>query len=634
MAHFPLKCVALLAAGAALQAQDSANALTDEQIAHVRDGCDARMRAAFESDRGKPLVRAKKRPPLRPGAGNYVRHYSFSIVEFATRCFVLNEQIAEANAALIENARHYLDNPNDLNDRDSFHWHSEMLCRLVSSFGAKGSVAPRRMTAEAESRVMASLARFCARNAPIDRAEVEKSRTWHIHESENHHAQGFTSYWHFAKLAKDSPDFKNLKYEDGSTPARQYAAWNDYIKAYCLERARKGLFIEVGSEGYNAVTLKGFYNVLDFADDPELQRRARCLLDLYWATWAQEQIDGVLGGGKSRIYQTGGDRHGTHSEIYSLAWYYFGIGEAPEVNCPTLSALMSPYRPPPIVVDLALDVAGRGTYAIGGRPPGLAEEGYDNSPDYRVRADAGGIHRYSWCTPDYILGTCMFEARPMEDWARISSQNRWHGVIFAGATDARIVPQVEAKDHRRTVNAQWSAQSKGTLICQKLKTSKDAKTMRVWFSKAGLSEPAEEDGWVFVESAGAHAAVRAVQGDTTWEPSGDRYDGKWLRCTDALTPVILEVARKQDFASPSAFRSAVKGSPLQMKKDTLTYRGLGGETFTFFADQSEPPQINGERIDYAPPKAFDSPFVQGAFDSGVVTIHKGSRTLRLDFNRP
>lgn len=268
---------------------------------------------------------------------------------------------------------------------------------------------------------------------------------------------------------------------------------------------------------------------------------------------------------------------------------------------------MSPYRPPAVVIELALDVVGRGTYAIHGRPPGLAEKGYDDSPDYRVRADAGGIHRSIWCTPDFILGTCMVEARPTVDWVRISSQNRWHGAIFAGHPNARIVPQVEAKDHRTAVNAKWSAQSKGTLISQKLKTSRDAGTMRIWFSKSGLTEPVEEDGWIFVETPGAHAAVRAVQGSTRWEPPQDHYDGTWLRCAEAFTPVILEVATKGNLANPSAFRSAVKALPLQMKRDILTYRGLGGDTIAFFADQSEPSQINGKRIDYAPPKGLRQP---------------------------
>ncbi len=605
--------------------------LTDEQIARIRDGFDARVKAAFEAQRGKPLVRAEKRPPLRAGAGNYVRHYSYSIVEFATRCFLLNEQIAEANAALIENAQHYLDNPNDLNDRDSFHWHSEMLCRLIDLFGAKGSRAAGRMTVETEARIMASLARFAARHSTLQGAEVAQSRTWHIHESENHHAQNITTFWHFSRLAKNSPNFCNMKYADGSTPAQQHAAWTAYLKAYCTERAKKGLFVEVGSENYNSVTLKGLHNVLDFTEDPELRRKVWALLDLYWAIWAQEQINGVLGGGKARVYQSGNDRVGTRSEIYALAWFYFGIGEPAEIASPILSTLTSSYRPPPVVIDLVLDVTGRGRYAIHHRALGLAEPGYNNAPNYRLRTDAGGIHRYSWCTPAFIIGTLMLEARPNEDWAQISSQNRWHGVIFAGHPNARIVPQVLAKDHRRLYNAQWSVQSQGTLICQKLEAGKDASPMRVWFSTEGLTKPVMENGWIFVESQGAYAGVRVVEGASTWEPPTDNYQGSWLRCAEPFTPVILEVALKSDFLNTAAFRAKIKTLLIQHKPGLLTYRGLGGDTFTFYTDHSRPPQINGKPVNYAPPNAFDSPFVQSVWNSGVTAIRKGNRSLSLDF---
>jgi hypothetical protein len=506
-----------------------------------------------------------------------------------------------------------------------------MLCRLVDLFGARGSRAAGRMTAETEARVMASLARFAARHATLMGAEIAKSRTWHIHESENHHAQNVTTFWHFARLARNSPGYRDFKYADGSTPAQQHAAWTAYLKAYCTERARKGLFVEVGSEGYNAVTLKGLHNVLDFAEDLELRRKASALLDLYWATWAQEQINGVLGGGKARIYQSGGDRLGASSEIYALAWFYFGIGQPAALQSPLLTALTGSYRPPPVVLDLALDVAGRARYAIHHRAVGLAEPGYNNSPDYRLRPDAGGIHRYSWCTPAFILGTSMLEARPNEDWAQISSQNRWHGVIFAGHPNARIVPQVLAKDHRRLYNAQWSVQSQGALICQKLKAGKDVNPMRVWFSTEGLTKPVEEDGWVFVESTGAYAAVRVVEGAATWEPPKDNYAGSWLRCAEPFSPVILEVAAKDDFPNAAAFRAKTKALLLQRKPGVLTYRGLGGDTFTFYSDHSRPPRINGKPVDYAPPNAFDSPFVQSVWNSGVITIRKGTRSLRRDF---
>ena len=105
--------------------------MVDEELNAIREGFEDRVDVMFRAELGKPLVRAKKRPPLGPGRGNYVRHYSFSICEFAARCFYLNEQVEEANAALVENAQHYLDHPKDINDRDSFHWHIEMVFRLV-----------------------------------------------------------------------------------------------------------------------------------------------------------------------------------------------------------------------------------------------------------------------------------------------------------------------------------------------------------------------------------------------------------------------------------------------------------------------------------------------------------------------
>ena len=94
---------------------------------------DKRVEAMFRAESGKPLVRAKKQKPLGPGRGNYVRAYSYSMVGFAARCLYLNEMLDDANAALVENAQHYLDHPKDINDRDSFHWHADVVCLLYTS---------------------------------------------------------------------------------------------------------------------------------------------------------------------------------------------------------------------------------------------------------------------------------------------------------------------------------------------------------------------------------------------------------------------------------------------------------------------------------------------------------------------
>lgn len=106
--------------------------------------------------------------------------------------------------------------------------------------------------------------------------------------------------------------------------------------------------------------------------------------------------------------------------------------------------------------------------------------------------------------------------------------------------------------------------------------------------------------------------------------------------------MIIEVARKADFAYASTgkdaesvayamFRSQVLSLPLKFNGKKLTYQSLGGDTFSFYADYSQSPKVNGIRVDYAPAKVFDSPFIQSQWNSGIVTIRKGKRKLVLDF---
>lgn len=130
------------------------SALAAQSPEEIVAGFDKRVEAMFRAESGKPLVRADKKPPLDPGRGNYVRAYSYSMVGFAARCLYLNEMLDEANAALAENAQHYLDNPKDINDRDSFHWHADVVMRLVEMYGSKGIKHPGRITKETEALVL------------------------------------------------------------------------------------------------------------------------------------------------------------------------------------------------------------------------------------------------------------------------------------------------------------------------------------------------------------------------------------------------------------------------------------------------------------------------------------------------
>ncbi len=602
----------------------------DRTPEQVLAGADQRVEAMFRAEAGHPLVRAKKQPPLAKGRGNYVRAYSYSIMAFAARCFYLNEMVDEANAALVENARHYMDNPKDINDRDSFHWHAEIVARFIEMYGVNGGTHAGLLTEQTEQEVLKPLFEYAKQFSTPERQEHQQSQTWHVYESENHHAMGFTVCWHFARLARNRPEYRDLRY-NGATAAEHYKAWNEYFIAYCRERAKKGMFIEMMSAGYNSTLLKGVYNFYDFGE-PEVRRSAGMLLDLYFAYWAQEQIDGIAGGGQSRVYFP----KGLEGRRRPLEWYYFGIGKPPEVDGHDVNAALSDYRPPAVVADIALDVRGRGRYEVRQRPQGLGTTG--NRNPYRMRTDGGGILRYTFCDPAFILGTPMTLALPDADWAAISSQNRWQGAVFAGHPNARIVPAVRPKDDRTTYNAFWSVQHKGTLVTQRTRFDGPSGPMIVYISQEGLGEPVEEEGVVFVEAQGAYAAIRVAGGDYTWLPEADSVKDapahKVLVPKDMYAPVILEVMSKNDIASFDAFKAKVKQCAIKMEGSVLSYASVYGDVLTLDTSYKQTPTINGTPVDYAPKKAFDSPFLNSEYDSGVVMISKGERKVVLDFNKP
>jgi hypothetical protein len=264
---------------------------------------------------------------------------------------------------------------------------------------------------------------------------------------------------------------------------------------------------------------------------------------------------------------------------------------------------------------------------------GLAVKGYSRPIHYRLKKDSGGILRYSYCTPDFIMGSLITEARPTEDWAAISSQNRFSGVIFEGDRDARVYPAPYNAKGSSIYNGFWSVQSKGTMISQRLseqtKGEEKPQEWRGFFSTAGLSTPVQNGSWVFAEAKNAYVGVNVVQGSSSFEKS--RF-GRWLVCKDKMTPVIIEAGRKSDYADFSTFQKRTMAQPISFKKSILSYKTLAGDELTFYTDQSRLPKINNVTVDLAPDLVFDSPFVQSKWNSGVLTIKYGQDQRILNFN--
>lgn len=638
-------------------------------------GIDGRIDQVFQAESGDSFKLAKVQAPLDAGRPYYARAYSWSVVGYAARCFRLNESLPAANARLQQNARYYMrqltaaditeilptsggntvpeNNTSTYSrivDRDSFHWHADITLRLIEMYGTNGSVAAGRMDPTTEAKCLEPIWHYVRLVSRLEKAEITNSKTWHLWESENHFAQCFSIAWHFSKIAKDHPDYKDRTYTDVNgivtTPAALYAAWNAYFVEYVRERFRKGLFVEMMSQGYNSESIRGIYNFYDFGD-AEVQRYAGMYLDLFWTYWAQEQFDDVLGGGMSRRTLSGTLNVGHGGLTSNMANLYFGLGLVPNVDGHSVNPLLSAYRPKPVIADIAVDVAGRGTYEVRQRAQGLGQAGttnWDQSRDlnpYRLNANGGGIVRYSYCTPSFIMGTPMYDHRPLNDWVAISSQGRQQSVIFSGAAEAaRIVPCVLPPDERYTRNGFWTVQSKGSMITQILNTSDGANEMWAWISKAGLSDPVLDSGIYFVETDeanGAYAAIRTTPGSSftlienrplnTFTPPAH-----WIvELNDKTKPLILEVMAKDQVASFADFKALVKSKTPTLSSGLVTYNTIYGETLTLDTTYNNPPTINTVPVNYSPGKSYDSPFLSGNYNGETFLIKKGSRQEEYTF---
>ncbi len=344
-----------------------AGLIPDSHFANLKNSFATRRDAAFEALRYTPLVVSPLDYEYQTTTGCPLsRAFSYSLSDFAFKSLWLNADVDKANAALVQNADLYLTNPTYLKDRDSFYWSADEWLRLLEYYGSKGTKAAGRITAATEAKLYELMFVYMktwspatpTAGSPINCADYQTTNTWKIDGTENHQSMQSCTFWHFCKLLKDNPLYASQKFPDGTTPAQIYTATGEYMKRWIVERAKKGLFIEAANDDYNQETLKGIYNFYDFAPDAELRELSGKLLDLYWATWAQESLKGMRGGGKARIYR-GNQSNGYTGSAgrifgYKLAYYYLASTVTYPLSDGMFTAVTSDYRMPNVVMDMGL----------------------------------------------------------------------------------------------------------------------------------------------------------------------------------------------------------------------------------------------------------------------------------------
>lgn len=545
--------------------------------------------------------------------------------DFAFGAYYFNEKTREADAGLIGISKTFMTEM-----PDNAHWHVYLLARLYWMYSSVSDTP--RMSSGAEAALLTIMNEYLTKSHYISMDMGNSEYVWTYQESENHHLQAYISAWSAAHILKEHAEYENMII-DGITVDSLARSLDSYFKVYFKEKATKGLLTEIASPTYVKYSLNTIYNIYDFTDDTGLKDLTGMFLNLYFADWAIEQFDGLRGGSKHRSYP-GRDSYQLNGNV---GWFPFGLG-SPTKHPGFMCAATTTWRPEVLVAELALAQENRGAYEIISRRPGLKVEGRENNRE--ASPEGGKLLRYTYHTPEFIMGMSMVPLLKHDDWTGISCQNRSNQILFGGLP-AKIYTQRFAPSSGSVYNTEWGVQHKGLMLLQMLPSpySKSANGQLVFFS-ASLNI-LKTTNWVFVEAANAYCAIMVLKGnshlreptkDDFREGKGDINDGVYLELEEPLSPILFEVVPKTNYNSYTDFRTEIRNNYLSINGNTIKYRSKAYDTeLTFYTDFSNLPEINDTKVDLTPAFVYQSPFINSQFGQEIITISMGDKNMLLDF---
>jgi hypothetical protein len=588
---------------------------------------------------------------------------------------LMTDPSKDANSArLIEEvAQYYLNHPEEIPDPDSTYWAGEYHAAILSKFGSNGTVRPSAVPRDVELKLLTYMVSYVNHWSRLDHYAFSLTHdTFYYWNSENHWWQETVTSWGYLLALKKDPEFSDMVLTDGRTVSEHYDATVDYMKAHMRQRAQKGFFVEISSGGYAGRMHNMYYMIDEISPDAELRRLARLSLDLWWTFWAEEQISGERGGGKVRHRRLRGLLPNTEGHMPSV-WYYHGLGTR---NMDYVRALprqstvlpgeyirlLSDYRPPAFVTEILNDRLSAPAFAVTQRRVGRSAGQDENGPPELINAPRGTFSRdtipeykfydiensdvlkYSWVSPNFVLGTNMRPPHDVREWVAGSAQGWWHGLLLEHPRTPypqRVVPTLIYPQD--SMGEQYALQSRGSFMARKLNDAwapnQDNSNfpMGVYISDGLRRHTSLEGEFIFINSPTTWVAVRAAGSE--FVPANDLLQpqqargGAFYRLKVDDAPVIIEAAERSDYPSFEAFKTAVRSAALRQTNGGHHYESLSGDVLTMFDDRSTP-RINGEIVDYTPDTAYRSRYLSSAWDSGVITVTVAGKQHVLDFKGP
>ena len=446
-------------------------------------------------------------------------------------------------------------------------------------------------------------------------------------------------------------------------------------------------FSEWLSNCYFDEDLLALVNLFDFAENPELRRRASLLIDTILFEQALHSHGGVFGCTHGRTYPRlikGG--RGESSASVSKLMLGVGIYNNP-ANFGAVCLATSDYSYKPLLEQIATEVDGpqrireRHSINIDDAPsydlsyedeldghlywsiqdyihPKVIDLSRRLSEKYGVRLHEDYQERYDQCyrwqieehgsiidpsmdchamtevnvetyrTPDYTL-SCAQDYRPGKPGYQ---QHIWQATLGIDAVIFSNHPGSEDESSRPNFWAgngimPRAAQSRNTLVCiHHIPQDDDHPYSHTYFPQDAFDEILDDPHWVFARVGNAYVALFTQHPHSWLQNDLQQVE---IRVDEPDCVWLCEMGSGDGRGGFAEFVSGIRGADIVCDGLNVRYDSPSQGLITFGWDR--PLIVSGDEVALRGYKRFDNPFCQSEFGDRSLTIQNGTTDITLDF---
>lgn len=458
-------------------------------------------------------------------------------------------------------------------------------------------------------------------------------------DTENHWLLYYTSLYLMAQMWPDAP---GDAWFNGKSSAENFKESEEWINWWVDFTTRRGQG-EYDCTHYIGVFLLPMSYLAEWADDPQMRKKARMMMDYIIADYAAEQIEGIYAGSHART----DDRQvvekwaGVSSDF---GWLLFGLGyHTPGYGgYPLYYVLASSYEPPEILQRIAKD-----------RPDGvLHKETKRTRHRWRFHEERNGdVYKTTYLRHDYVVGSDqggLLQPVQQHSWDvtwRVDDPRGVHNTLFtlhpySGLLELQAYftfPPDSATEAVYRSKKSYDSPDKllGGSPYEQLFQDRDTVIalydiapgarfphINGFFSKDLSMIVEDPSGWIFARGGDAWIAYRPLA-PYSWKPI--EGGGKRLFSPHLKNGAVVQVASARDYSTLEAFRAAVTRLPLEFRLEptpSVRFRTLRG---------AEMNCTYGAPRDFTSWKLFDGPYLQAERGSRRLELRHGTMRRTLDF---